>query len=302
MPPLYLAGYDGSRASRAAVAFAARLAEADGAEVLAVDVYESAAHCRRARRGAAWRRPRRVRHPPRGGPAARGDLRAGGPSSRPPGAVRCGGVERPRGERERIGRRRREDPPGQRVAPHARQRRRPTAPRSALSARRRPRGRRDHPTNRRGRIRRGPGGARRADVRSGPGTKAGCAARGRRGRRARRVRQPGDHARRLATPPAGAIDVARCGSCSTQGHRTGRHVPSADRETRPRELLEFAEDATDVLVVGSRGFGPLHATIAGSVSSRVADEAPCPVIVVPRAADAGAEPTRDVGGAVGAAS
>ena len=44
MAPLYLAGYDGSRASRAAVSFATRLAEATGAEVLVVDVYETAAH------------------------------------------------------------------------------------------------------------------------------------------------------------------------------------------------------------------------------------------------------------------
>jgi nucleotide-binding universal stress UspA family protein len=68
------------------------------------------------------------------------------------------------------------------------------------------------------------------------------------------------------------------------------------------QLIDFAEDGTDLLVVGSRGFGPLHATIAGSVSSRVADAAPCPVIVVPRVADAGSRSVGEVGGTVGAAS
>jgi nucleotide-binding universal stress UspA family protein len=44
--------------------------------------------------------------------------------------------------------------------------------------------------------------------------------------------------------------------------------------TRSREL--------DVLVLGSRGKGPLAAIWAGSVSSRVIRQAACPVIVVPR--------------------
>jgi nucleotide-binding universal stress UspA family protein len=44
--------------------------------------------------------------------------------------------------------------------------------------------------------------------------------------------------------------------------------------TRSREL--------DILVLGSRGKGPLAAIWAGSVSSRVIREAACPVIVVPR--------------------
>jgi nucleotide-binding universal stress UspA family protein len=38
----------------------------------------------------------------------------------------------------------------------------------------------------------------------------------------------------------------------------------------------------DVLVLGSRGKGPLGAIVAGSVANRVIREASCPVIVVPR--------------------
>ena len=47
-----------------------------------------------------------------------------------------------------------------------------------------------------------------------------------------------------------------------------------------------AECATDIdlLVAGSRGYGPLHAVVAGTVSRHLAHHAPCPVLVVPRGA------------------
>jgi nucleotide-binding universal stress UspA family protein len=48
------------------------------------------------------------------------------------------------------------------------------------------------------------------------------------------------------------------------------------------DLLVVQTQKLDVLVMGSRGYGPLHAVIAGGVSGRVAREAHCPVIVVPR--------------------
>jgi nucleotide-binding universal stress UspA family protein len=41
----------------------------------------------------------------------------------------------------------------------------------------------------------------------------------------------------------------------------------------------------DLLVIGSRGRGPVRRVIAGSVSAEVIRTAPCPVIVVPRSAD-----------------
>jgi len=44
--------------------------------------------------------------------------------------------------------------------------------------------------------------------------------------------------------------------------------------------LQFARDA-ELVVVGSRGHGPVLATLLGSVSRRVAASAPCPVVVVP---------------------
>lgn len=47
-----------------------------------------------------------------------------------------------------------------------------------------------------------------------------------------------------------------------------------------------AEDV-DLLVVGSRGYGPLHSVLAGSVTRHLVDHAPCPVLVVPRAPRSG---------------
>jgi nucleotide-binding universal stress UspA family protein len=44
-------------------------------------------------------------------------------------------------------------------------------------------------------------------------------------------------------------------------------------------LLAAAADA-DLLVVGNRGRGNIAAALLGSTSAKVADEAPCPVVVV----------------------
>ena len=41
------------------------------------------------------------------------------------------------------------------------------------------------------------------------------------------------------------------------------------------------EEEAELVVVGSRGAGPLHAAVLGSVSIAVARDAPCPVVVVP---------------------
>ena len=41
----------------------------------------------------------------------------------------------------------------------------------------------------------------------------------------------------------------------------------------------------DVLVVGSRGYGPIRRLLLGSVSNRLVRSAPCPVIVYPRSAE-----------------
>lgn len=47
-------------------------------------------------------------------------------------------------------------------------------------------------------------------------------------------------------------------------------------------LAEACEDGVDLLVAGSRGYGPLGRVFAGSVCSKLIATAPCPVLVVPR--------------------
>ncbi|MGD9736049.1 MAG: universal stress protein [Solirubrobacterales bacterium] len=48
------------------------------------------------------------------------------------------------------------------------------------------------------------------------------------------------------------------------------------------ELIRCCEDGVDLLVLGSRGYGPFSRALLGSVSRQVAEHAACPVLVVPR--------------------
>jgi nucleotide-binding universal stress UspA family protein len=59
----------------------------------------------------------------------------------------------------------------------------------------------------------------------------------------------------------------------------------ADRvfvEREPAAALIERSHELDLLVMGSRGYGPWHAVLLGAVSGRVIRDAACPVIVVPR--------------------
>ncbi|MBS1844274.1 MAG: universal stress protein [Actinobacteria bacterium] len=60
-------------------------------------------------------------------------------------------------------------------------------------------------------------------------------------------------------------------------HLRTLHGPTADA------LAEACEDS-DLLVVGSRGYGTVERVLLGSVSGTLIRKAPCPVIVVPRPA------------------
>jgi nucleotide-binding universal stress UspA family protein len=51
------------------------------------------------------------------------------------------------------------------------------------------------------------------------------------------------------------------------------------------KLASKAEEGVDVLVMGSRGYGPARRVLLGSVSSEMARSAPCPLLVVPRTAE-----------------
>jgi nucleotide-binding universal stress UspA family protein len=57
----------------------------------------------------------------------------------------------------------------------------------------------------------------------------------------------------------------------------------------PADVLVDFSDGVDLLVLGSRGYGPARAVLLGSVSRRVMGEAHCPAIVVPRGVEAALE-------------
>jgi len=50
----------------------------------------------------------------------------------------------------------------------------------------------------------------------------------------------------------------------------------------PEQVLAEQSQTSDLVVVGSRGYGPHRAVLLGSVSGRLVREASCPVLVVPR--------------------
>jgi nucleotide-binding universal stress UspA family protein len=52
----------------------------------------------------------------------------------------------------------------------------------------------------------------------------------------------------------------------------------------PAESLNEVASDLDLLVLGSRAYGPVKGTLVGSVSARVMAGAPCPVLIVPRGA------------------
>jgi nucleotide-binding universal stress UspA family protein len=54
----------------------------------------------------------------------------------------------------------------------------------------------------------------------------------------------------------------------------------------PEQVLAEESKSADLMVVGSRGYGPHRAVLVGSVSGRLVRESACPVIVVPRGIEA----------------
>jgi nucleotide-binding universal stress UspA family protein len=57
----------------------------------------------------------------------------------------------------------------------------------------------------------------------------------------------------------------------------------------PAETIVRVSEHLDLLVCGSRGYGPLRAVLLGSVTRQVLAEARCPVIVLPRGVEAALE-------------
>jgi nucleotide-binding universal stress UspA family protein len=97
-------------------------------------------------------------------------------------------------------------------------------------------------------------------------------------------------------PPMGAAAAAQSGAQAGPDFQTRLHdavgelpsdlraLPVFEHGDPVHKLLEASESGVDLLVLGSRGFGPVMRLLIGSVSSRVIRAANCPVMVVPRPA------------------
>jgi nucleotide-binding universal stress UspA family protein len=58
----------------------------------------------------------------------------------------------------------------------------------------------------------------------------------------------------------------------------------------PARQLAVESEVADLLVIGSRGYGPVKSVLLGGVSGPVARTAGCPLLIVPHAADASLDP------------
>ena len=61
-----------------------------------------------------------------------------------------------------------------------------------------------------------------------------------------------------------------------------RALPVYERGNPAPTILERVDVGVDLLVMGSRGYGPLRSVLLGSVSAEVVGAASCPVLVAPR--------------------
>lgn len=91
---------------------------------------------------------------------------------------------------------------------------------------------------------------------------------------------PGASGYTPAMPPdAGAIVTRTVKAVDERLAATGRMLTGAPGPA----IVEACEEiGADLLVAGSRGYGPLLRVLLGSVSTQLLHKAPCPVLVVPR--------------------
>lgn len=86
-----------------------------------------------------------------------------------------------------------------------------------------------------------------------------------------------------ATAEGDVVETLRSG---LEQRLTGSNAASTVLlEGDPVEALAERSQQLDLLVCGSRGYGPLHAVMVGGVSGRLTRTAHCPLIVIPRSAE-----------------
>ena len=81
-----------------------------------------------------------------------------------------------------------------------------------------------------------------------------------------------------------AADLAGDLQRAVEASRLGDDVVGVLREGDPAKVLAGESDELGLLVVGSRGYGPIGSALLGSVATRLLHTAACPVIVIPRGA------------------
>lgn len=98
-----------------------------------------------------------------------------------------------------------------------------------------------------------------------------------------------DRARSAAPPPGSVPGRDGTADLETALSAAAAELPSELRALSVHErgdpverLLEQAAQGVDLLVLGSRGFGPVMRVLVGSVSAKVVRRASCPVLIVPR--------------------
>ncbi|MFI5027618.1 MAG: universal stress protein [Solirubrobacterales bacterium] len=91
------------------------------------------------------------------------------------------------------------------------------------------------------------------------------------------VAVPGGYAPQTPPEPTEVINEA-VHSIDTKLSAEGKRLDGSPAVEIPRAC----EEGVDLLVLGSRGYGPLTRVLLGSVSRKAINEAPCPVLVVPR--------------------
>ena len=110
---------------------------------------------------------------------------------------------------------------------------------------------------------------------------------------ARTAVQPLDRSRSASIAPYGAGGTAE--SRRIAQHEldeavaaldAGPHVATGVVVQQPDEMLAELSEVVDLLVCGSRGYGPVRAVLLGGVTHAVVRKAACPVLIVPRGTDA----------------
>jgi nucleotide-binding universal stress UspA family protein len=84
-------------------------------------------------------------------------------------------------------------------------------------------------------------------------------------------------------------------------HEAAARIPGAEVDVLhgdPVHCLAEASSSLDLLVVGSRRYGPLRSTLLGGVSTSLVEHAHCPVLVVPRGVHVAGSPAGQAGAAI----